>query len=109
MTNPGQYLVLMPPINGATAASGTGYFTEDPGDRFRAWDASVTLDYMPDQFVTFRVEFDHRHASVPYFAGTGGVTPPNGNVGAPGSTVPGWAPDLRRTEDRIDCALLVKL
>ncbi len=109
MSNPGRYLVLMPPINGATAASGTSYFTENPGDRFRAWDASITLDYMPDQFVTFRVEFDHRHASVPYFAGPGGVTPPNGNVGAPGSSVPGWAPDLRRTEDRIDCAILVKL
>jgi hypothetical protein len=108
MTNPGRYLVLMPPVNGATAFSGTPYFTENPGDTFRAWDGSVTFDYMPDQFVTFRFEFDHRHASVPYFAGPGGVTPPGGNAGAPGSAVPGWAPDLRRTEDRINCAVLVK-
>ena len=110
MTNPGRYLVLMPPINGATAASGApSYFTENPGDQFTAWDASATFDYMPDDFVTFRVEFDHRHASVPYFAGPGGVTPPGGNTGAPGSNVPGWTPDLRRTENRINCALLVKL
>jgi len=109
MTNPGRYLVLMPPINGATAASGTPYFTENPGDQFSAWDASVTFDYMPDQFVTFRVEFDHRHASVPYFAGPGGVTPPGGNTGAPGSTVNGWSPDLRNTENRINAAILVKL
>jgi len=109
MTNPGRYLVLMPPINGATALSGTPYFTENPGDPFSAWDASVTFDYMPDQFVTFRVEFDHRHASVPYFAGPGGVTPPNGDQGAPGSTVANWAPDLRNTENRINCAVLVKL
>lgn len=108
MTNPGRYLVLMPPINGATAFSGTPYFTENPGDPFTAWDVSVTLDYMPDQFVTFRTEFDYRHASVPYFAGPGGVTPPGGNTGAPGSIVPGWTPDLRRSESRINCAVLVK-
>ena len=63
---------------------------------------------MPDQVVTFRVEFDHRHASMPYFAGPGGVTPPGGNTGAPGSDVPGWTPDLRQTENRINCAVLVK-
>ena len=109
MTNPGRYLVLMPPINGATAFTGTPYFTENAGDQFKAWDASVTFDYMPDQFVTFRFEFDHRHASVPYFAGPGGVTPPNGNQGVPGSNVAGWVPDLRPTENRINCSLLVKL
>ena len=109
MTNPGRYLVLMPPVNGATALSGTPYFTENPGDPFSAWDASVTFDYMPDDFVTFRFEFDHRHASVPYFSGPGGVTPPNGNQGAPGSSVANWAPDLRNTENRINWALLVKL
>jgi hypothetical protein len=109
MTNPGRYLVLMPPINGATAASGTPYFTESPGDPFSAWDASATLDYMPDDFVTFRIELDRRHASVPYFAGPGGVTPPGGNAGAPGSVVAGWIPDLRRDETRINCAVLVKL
>ena len=109
MNNPGRYLVLMPPINGATAFSGTTYLTENPGDPFHAWDASLTFDYMPDQFVTFRTEFDHRYASVPYFAGPGGVTPPGGNTGAPGSTVPGFTPDLRQTENRINLAVLVKL
>ncbi|MGD1148253.1 MAG: outer membrane beta-barrel protein [Thermoanaerobaculaceae bacterium] len=107
--NPGRYLVLMPPINGATAASGTPYFTENPGDPFKAWDASVTLDYMPSQFVTFRWEFDHRAASVPYFAGSGGVTPPGGNTGPAGSLVPGWSPDLVKAENRMNMALLVKL
>src|SRR5580692_3244837 len=33
INNPGRYLVLLPPINGATAASGTPYFTENPGDQ----------------------------------------------------------------------------
>ena len=33
MSNPGRYLVLMPPINGATVFSGTPYFTENAGDK----------------------------------------------------------------------------
>jgi hypothetical protein len=106
--NPGRYLVLIPPINGATAFSGTPYFTAAPGDPYTAWDASVTLDYMPSQFVTFRLEGNHRAASVPYFSGEGGVTPPGGNVAPPGSLVSGWAPDLRKTENRVTAALLVK-
>src|SRR5258708_8291407 len=69
INNPGRYLVLLPPINGATAASGTPYFTENPGDPFKAWDASATFDYMPSQYITFRWEFDHRAANVPYFSG----------------------------------------
>jgi hypothetical protein len=107
--NPGRYLVLLPPVNGATAFSGTPYFTESPGDPFVAWDAQLTADFMPSQFLTFRIEFCHRHANVPYFAGAGGETPPGGNQGAPGSIVDGWSPDLVTSENRITAALLVKL
>jgi hypothetical protein len=108
INNPGRYLVLLPPINGATAASGTPYFTENPGDPFKAWDMSATYDYMPSQYITFRWEFNHRHANVPYWSGPGGITPPGGNTGAPGSIVPGFQPDLRHTEDRATMAILVK-
>ena len=108
ISNPGRYLVLLPPINGASAASGTPYFTENPGDSYSAWDMQTTFDYMPSQFVTFRSEFTHRHASVPYFTGPGGVTQPGGNQGPPGSMVSGWTPDLRPSENRITFALLVK-
>lgn len=108
INNPGRYLVLLPPINGATAASGTSYFTENPGDPYKAWDASATFDYMPSQYITFRWEYDHRAASVPYFTGSGGITPPGGNTGARGSTVAGWTPDLVKDENRLDLAILVK-
>jgi hypothetical protein len=108
MNNPGRYLVLLPPINGADAISGTPYFPESPGLPFKAWDLSETFDWMPKQYITFRWEFDHRHANVPYFSGAGGITPPGGNTGPNGSFVPGWAPDLRNTENRIDMAILVK-
>jgi hypothetical protein len=109
INNPGRYLVLVPPINGATAFSGTPYFTYNPGDPFKAWDMQVTGDFMPRPFVTFRVEFNYRHANVPYFSGEGGVTPPGGNVAPAGSVVPGFTPDLRKSESRMTFALLVKL
>jgi Putative beta-barrel porin-2, OmpL-like. bbp2 len=108
INNPGRYLVLLPPINGATATSGTAYFTENPGDPYKAWDLSETFDYMPSQYITFRWEFDHRAANVPYFSGKGGITPPGGNTGAPGSLVPGFTPDLVKDENRFDLAILVK-
>ncbi len=107
INNPGRYLVLLPPINGATAASGTPYFTENPGDPYKAWDVSATVDYMPSQYITFRMEYNHRAANVPYFSGPGGVTPPGGNTGAPGSLVPGFTPDLVKSENRMTGALLV--
>ncbi len=107
INNPGRYLVLLPPINGATAISGTPYFTENPGDPFKGWDVSATVDYMPSQYLTFRMEYNHRAANVPYYSGPGGVTPPGGNTGAPGSVVPGWYPDLVKSENRITGAMMV--
>lgn len=121
INNPGRYLVLLPPINGATATSGTPYFTENPGDTFKAWDVSGTFDWMPSQYITFRWEYNHRAANVPYFSGSGGVTPPGGNSGIPGglvclsgfatcdgSATNTWFPDLRKTENRATVAILVK-
>jgi len=108
INNPGRYLVLLPPINGATAATGTPYFTENPGDPYKAWDASATFDYMPSQYITFRWEYDHRAANVPYFTGRGGITPAGGNTGNPTVKVPGFTPDLVKDENRLDLAILVK-
>ncbi len=136
INNPGRYLVLIPPINGETAPSAainSPYFTGNPGDPFKAWDTSATFDYMPRQFLTFRWEYDYRHASVPYWSGSGGITPPPGsNNGFPqyyacssgassgqtslsaaetacgGGPSSVWFPDLRRDEQFIDMAILVK-
>jgi hypothetical protein len=126
INNPGRYLVLIPPINGATAPSAainSPYFTENPGDPFKAWDASGTIDWMPSQYITFRWEFDHRAANVPYWSGPGGITPPGGNNGSPtafvcsdGSVAPSagcgalglWQPDLKKIENRFNLAILVK-
>jgi hypothetical protein len=96
INNPGRYLVLMPPINGATAATGSPYFTENPGDKFWAWDSQITADYMPNRNLTFRLEYNYRYASVPYFAGHGGMSG-------------GGAPDLSKIENRLTLAMLVRL
>jgi hypothetical protein len=115
MTNPGRYLVLTPPINGATAYAQSPYFPQTPGLGFKAWDTTETFDYMPSQNITFRAEYVHRWANVPYFAGHGGVTPPSGSpgvysdTGLPGSAVAGWAPDLQKNEDRLTVNLLVRI
>ena len=107
--NPGRYLVLLPPINGATASSGTPYFTENPGDQFWAGDIQLTTDYMPTRNITFRFEFNHRWASVPYFTGPGGVTPLEGDQGSPGSLVSGWTPDLVKSENRLTVAMMLRI
>jgi len=83
MTNPGRYLTLLPPINAATAVTGTPYFTENPGDRAQMHDGTFTFDYMPSQFITFRWETGYRFSDQPYWTGHGGITPPGGDNGNP--------------------------
>jgi hypothetical protein len=83
MNNPGRYLTLLPPIDGATATTGTPYFTENGGDRAQMHDGTITFDYMPSQFITFRAETGYRYSDVPYWTGRGGITPPGGNNGSP--------------------------
>ena len=119
MTNPGRYLVLAPtgdasplpnPYNPTQngGVQGTHPFTENPGDKFSGWDASTNLSWMPNQNFEFRIEYVHREANVPYFAGPGGVTSPTGYTT---TAVPatGWAPDLVKTEDRFILAFLFRL
>jgi Putative beta-barrel porin-2, OmpL-like. bbp2 len=156
VNNPGRYLVLLPPINGATALTGSAYFPEDAGQPFIGHDGTLTLDYMPTQYITFRTEYGYRHSNVPYWAGRGGSTPPGGTtlsaIGSPAdftctngttsadsgigyTTMPWlkygqeyatniaaaksvcaanpayptlWQPDMRRDEQKIIFAILVK-
>jgi hypothetical protein len=135
MSNYGRYLTLLPPINGADAVTGTPYFTELPGQKAHMWDSTVTLQYMPKEYITWWTEVGYRHSDVPYFAGRGGVTPPGFNLGGtngqPGqfacmSGAPSgfgdlpdarnacsnqggvWFPDLRRSEAKVSAGVMVK-
>jgi hypothetical protein len=83
LDNPGRYLVLLPPINGADAVSGSPYFQGYPGAKYKGWDSTVTFDWMPSQFTTFRFETGYRYANVPYWTGRQGITPPGANYSLP--------------------------
>ena len=135
MDNPGRYLVLEPTgqasdlptptaiamANGTvlqtTTQEGIDPFTQNPGDQFKAWDCSTNIAWMPNQSVEFKLEVLHRQASVPYFAGPGGVTSPNGYTTDPVliqqangtlAPIPGWTPNLVRSENRIILAILLR-
>lgn len=115
MTNPGRYLVLyptgqaspLPLATNPTQTEGAFPFSANPGDAFKGWDWSTNIDYLPNQSVTFRLEFVHRNASVPYFAGAGGVTSQTGYSTSPLN--PNWRPDLVKSEKRIILAVLFRL
>jgi hypothetical protein len=131
--NPGRYLALTPPINGATAATGTSYFSQEPGLKLFQWDAQLNFQYMPKDWITWWTEATYRHSSVPYWSGPGGITAPgalpsgsgaaSGNVnGTPGGFVCNngmagsncaangglWEPDLRVRETILGAGVLVK-
>jgi hypothetical protein len=55
--------------------TGSPYFTENAGDQAQMHDGTITLDYMPAQFITFRLEESYRYSNVPYWTGRGGITP----------------------------------
>ncbi|HVW26351.1 MAG TPA: outer membrane beta-barrel protein [Polyangiaceae bacterium] len=117
MHNPGRYLVLSPtgnanPFPQPLSIQGIEYtpasqpFSLNPGTKFDAFDYAAGFQYMPDEQVTVDLEFSHRHADTPYFAGHGGVTSPDGYITT--KTPPGWRPDLVKDDTRLIAALLVR-
>jgi len=132
MNNPGRYLTLLPPINGADAVSGSPYFTENAGQPAHMWDTSLGFQWMPREYITWWAEAGYRHSDVPYWTGRGGITPPGGNTGSPaqyvcmsgagsGQTSLGaaeqacgggigsvWFPDLRLSQTTVSLGIMVK-
>jgi hypothetical protein len=127
MNNPGRYLTLLPPINGADAISGSPYFPEAPGLKAHMWDTTMNFQYMPKQYITWWAEAGLRHSDVPYWTGRQGITPPGGNTGSPGQfvctngttsvaspdgTCGGgttlWNPDLRHGQGAVSAGVMVK-
>ena len=114
MHNPGRYLVLAPTGN----ASPSGYpeplgvapasdpFSMAAGTVFDAFDYETGIQYMPNEQETWDLEVNHRQASVPYFAGHGGVTSPDGYSTT--TTPKGWAPDLQKGDTRVILAFLLR-
>jgi hypothetical protein len=131
MNNAGRYLTLLPPIDGAWAAVGSAYFPEYAGLPAKMYDGTLTLQYMPRQYITWWAELGYRHSNVPYFSGRGGITPPGGNNGLPqyftclngtsagtavlaaaqaacGGANDVWYPDLRESTSSLGFGVMVK-
>ena len=117
MHNPGRYLVLAPTgqatglpqplsLQGVSYVPPTKGYDYSAGSQFDAYDYSAGFQWMPDEIVTVGFELNHRHASVPYFNGHGGVTSPDGYITT--ATPPGWRPDLRTNDSRATASLLVR-
>ena len=102
VTNPGAYLAFSPsPVadndfNDALAA----------GKDLQLLQGTFTFDIMPNDRFTFRLEYGYRSSNIPYFAGAGGTTSPDGWQDTPTAT---WRPDLVKTENRITAAVSVRL
>jgi hypothetical protein len=117
MSNPSRYLVLAPTGNASgvpqpESTQGIQYvpptqgYDFNFGSHFNAWDYEFGFQYMPIEQFTLDVEYNHRQADVPYFAGHGGVTSPDGYITT--ATPGGWRPDLVKADDRIIAAWLVR-
>lgn len=104
ITNPGLYLAFSP--SPVTDNDFNDAMAGDAEQKLNIFQATCTLDIMPNEFVTFRFEYGHRKANVPYFAGPGGTTSPDGWT----DTDPaGWRPDLVKNENRATVAVSFRL
>ena len=117
MHNPGRYLVLAPsgvatPFQPASIQGipytlpGQQGFSLNPGTNFDAFDYATGVQFMPTEQTTWGLEFSRRQSSVPYFAGHGGVTSPDGYTT---TAVPaGWRPDLATADTRVIASFLLR-
>src|ERR1035438_2238455 len=87
MSHPSRYLVLAPTGNasgvpqpestqGIQYVPPTSGYDMNFGSHFNAWDYEFGIQYMPIEQFTFDLEFNHRQADQPSFAGHGGGRPP---------------------------------
>jgi len=97
ITNPSRYL--------APAPTAAGFPPGADDYHFNAGGVTATFDFLPTDFMDFRLEYLYRTADVPFFAGPGGTTSPDGFQGTPGA----FTPDLKRHESRFLAAVNFRL
>jgi hypothetical protein len=104
LTNPGLYLAFSP--SPVTPNDFTDAIAADPKQRLNLLQTTATFDVMPNDYVTFRLEYGYRKSNKPYFAGKEGTTSPDGWMDTP----PGnWRPALRKEENRLTVAVNFRL
>ncbi len=83
-SNPSRYLSQYPP---------PGFETGPNVRALQIWGLTGTFDVMPTDFFAFRLEGSYRHANVPYYAGQGGTTSPDGFQPTPAGYLPDTVQD----------------
>lgn len=104
VSNPGLYLAFTP--SPVTPNDFTDVIATDPKQKLNIFQATATFDIMPNDMVTIRAEYGYRKSNLPYFAGRGGTTSPDGWIDTP---VNNWRPHLRSTENRLTLAVNFRL
>lgn len=104
--NVSPYLAFTPAISG-TIPNGFEQAIAN-NEKLRLLQFTTTLDVMPSDYVTFRIEYGFRNASIPYFTSSGGTTSSSGYVNGPTGLTP-WVPTLLKNENRITVAVNFRL
>lgn len=102
VTNPGAYLAFSP----SPVADNDFNDALADGKDLQMFQGTATFDVMPNDYITFRLEYGYRSSNIPYFAGPGGTTSPDGWAD---TATDGWRPDLRKSENRITLAVNFRL
>lgn len=80
------------------------------GEKLRMYQFTTTYDIMPNDYVTFRLEYGYRHSNLPYFTSAGGTTSPSGFTNGPTDPVNNpWAATLLKSEHRMTLAVNFRL
>lgn len=121
LTLRGDYMTNQSVVNGVNTQPYLAFTPAAPGNKLNNYDVAIanneklklyqytaTFDVMPNDFITFRLEYSYRKSSIPYFTGYGGTTSASGWTNGPTTTLP-WAADLKKTENRITLAVNFRL
>jgi hypothetical protein len=104
VSNPGLYLAFSP--SPVTPNDFTDAIANDPKQKLVVYQGTATFDAMPNDYITFRLEYAYRQSNIPYFAGRGGTSSPDGWITTP---LGNWRPDLQKKENRLTLAANFRL
>lgn len=100
------YLAFLPAVTGDIPNDYENALAN--GEKLKLFQFTTTFDIMPNDYVTFRLEYGYRNASIPYFGTASGTTSPSGYINGPTGSLP-WAAQLQKSENRITLAVNFRL
>jgi hypothetical protein len=104
--NVSPYLAFNPAVTGDVPNNYEEAITN--GEKLKIFQFTTTFDIMPNDHVTFRIEYGYRNSSIPYFTGRRGTTSASGWTNEPESNIP-WAADLKKNEQRVTFSVNFRL